>query len=467
MDAIVSESLRALDHALRERRAEVVRPREWPSASGYAPWVEQVWTNYVSNAVKYGGDPPRVTLGADPGPGGSSASGCGTTDAGITAEEPRPPLHPVHAPPPHAASGARPRPLDRPPARREDGGRGERRGLGRAGAGEHVQLHAAVPVDPPRAGRAAAGVPFAVSMALLRLLAAALLVATATLPAFAQGPARLLVHAGRLVDGVSPAAREMVTVLVEGDRIADVVDGYRLPAPGEKVLDLSGSTVLPGFIDLHVHLGMEMSPASYLERFTWNPADLALRAAAHARTTLRAGFTTVRNLGDGYNETVSLRDAIRQGWVEGPRNYTAGKSISTTGGHVDPTNGWCDLIEGDPGPKEGVANGPDGMAKAVRQRYKDRADLVKIATTGGVLSLARSPNAPQFTEDEVAAVVRTARDYDLPVAVHAHGVEGMKRAIRAGVDSLEHGTQMDEETMKLLSAPWPHHCQSCSLQHSL
>ena len=288
-------------------------------------------------------------------------------------------------------------------------------------------------------------------MALLRLLAAALFVATATLPAFAQGPARLLVHAGRLVDGVSPAAREMVTVLVEGDRIADVVDGYRLPAPGEKVLDLSGSTVLPGFIDLHVHLGMEMSPASYLERFTWNPADLALRAAAHARTTLRAGFTTVRNLGDGYNETVSLRDAIRQGWVEGPRIYTAGKSISTTGGHVDPTNGWCDLIEGDPGPKEGVANGPDGMAKAVRQRYKDRADLVKIATTGGVLSLARSPNAPQFTEDEVAAVVRTARDYDLPVAVHAHGVEGMKRAIRAGVDSLEHGTQMDEETMKLLS----------------
>jgi imidazolonepropionase-like amidohydrolase len=288
-------------------------------------------------------------------------------------------------------------------------------------------------------------------MALLRLLAAALLAATATLPAFAEGPVRLLVHAGRLVDGVSPAAREMVTVLVEGDRIADVVDGYRLPASGEKVLDLSGSTVLPGFIDLHVHLGMEMSPASYIERFTWNPADLALRAAAHARTTLRAGFTTVRNLGDGYNETISLRDAIRQGWVEGPRIYTAGKSISTTGGHVDPTNGWCDLIEGDPGPKEGVANGADEMAKAVRQRYKDRADLVKIAATGGVLSLARSPNAPQFTEDEVAAVVRTARDYGLPVAVHAHGLEGMKRAIRAGVDSIEHGTQMDEETMRLLS----------------
>lgn len=264
-----------------------------------------------------------------------------------------------------------------------------------------------------------------------------------------EAPTRLLVHAGRLVDGVSPGAREMVTVVVEGERIADVVDGYRLPAPGEKVLDLSGSTVLPGFIDLHVHLGMEMSPSAYIDQFTQNPADLALRASSHARTTLRAGFTTVRNLGDAYNTTISLREAIRQGWVEGPRIFTAGKSIATTGGHADPTNGWCDLIEGDPGPKEGVANGADEMAKAVRQRYKDRADLIKITATGGVLSLARSPNAPQFSDDEVAAVVRTARDYDLPVAVHAHGAEGMKRAIRAGVDSIEHGTQMDEEAIRL------------------
>jgi len=271
----------------------------------------------------------------------------------------------------------------------------------------------------------------------------------AGLPARGEAPSRLLVRAGRLVDGVSPAPREKVTVVVEGDRIVAVVAGFPAPAAGEELLDLADATVLPGFIDLHVHLGMEMSPASYIERFTWNPADLALRAAAHARATLRAGFTTVRNLGDVYNETVSLRDAIRQGRVEGPRVYTAGKSISTTGGHVDPTNGWCDLIEGDPGPKEGVANGADEMSKAVRQRYKDRADLVKIAATGGVLSLARSPNAPQFTEEEVAAVVRTARDYDLPVAVHAHGVEGMKRAIRAGVDSIEHGTQMDDEAIRL------------------
>jgi imidazolonepropionase-like amidohydrolase len=280
--------------------------------------------------------------------------------------------------------------------------------------------------------------------ALLLPLAARLAAAPA-----AEAPGRLIVHAGRLVDGVSASPRVKVTVVVAGDRIAEVVPGFRAAAAGERLLDLSDATVLPGFVDLHVHLGTESSPGAYLERFTLEPADLALRAAAHARATLRAGFTTVRNLGDSYNVTVSLRDAIRAGWVEGPRIYTAGKSIATTGGHADPTNGWCDLIDGDPGPKEGVANGADEMAKAVRQRYKDRADLIKITATGGVLSLARSPNAPQFTDEEVASVVRTARDYDLAVAVHAHGAEGMKRAIRAGVDSIEHGTQMDDEAIRL------------------
>ncbi len=168
--------------------------------------------------------------------------------------------------------------------------------------------------------------------------------------------------------------------------------------------------MLPGFIDLHVHLGTESSPAAYLERFTENPADLALRAAAHARRTLHAGFTTVReSSATATTTTIALRDAIGRGLVEGPRIFSAGKSIATTGGHADPTNGWCDLIEGDPGPKEGVANGADEMRKAVRQRYKDRADLIKVTATGGVLSLAHSADAPQFDEDELAAVANGAR----------------------------------------------------------
>lgn len=268
----------------------------------------------------------------------------------------------------------------------------------------------------------------------------------------APAPAVTLVHAGHLIDGSERPPRERVTIVLRGERIEAVEPGYRAPEAGQQVIDLQDAWVLPGLIDLHVHLGTESSPTSYLERFTTNPADIVLRAAVHARTTLRAGFTTVRNLGDAYNTTLSLRDAIRKGWVEGPRIYSSGRSIGTTGGHADPTNGWADVIEGDPGPKDGVINGPDDAAKAVRQRYKDGADLIKITATGGVLSLARSPDAPQFTDAELEAVVRTARDYGFTVAAHAHGAEGMKRAIRAGVTSIEHGSFMDDEAIRLMRA---------------
>ena len=268
-------------------------------------------------------------------------------------------------------------------------------------------------------------------------------------PEDASPPTRTLVHAGTLIDGVSDSARSEVTVVVENGRITEVVAGFRDADTGEEVVDLRDSVVMPGFIDLHVHLGTEMSPRAYIERFTWNPADYAFRAARHARETLYAGFTTVRNLGDVYNVTVSLRDAIARGDVVGPRIFTAGKSLATTGGHADPTNGWADLIEGDPGPHEGVVNGTAEARQAVRQRYKDRADLVKITATGGVLSLARSPQNPQFTEEEIRAIVETAHDYDMTVAAHAHGAEGMKRASRAGVDTVEHGTLMDDEAIRL------------------
>ena len=163
-----------------------------------------------------------------------------------------------------------------------------------------------------------------------------------------------------------------------------------------------------------------------------------------------AGFTTVRNLGDDGIVTVSLRKAIARGYIDGPRIYTSGKGIGTTGGHADPTNGVRSDLRGDPGPKEGVINGPEEARKAVRQRYKEGADLIKITATGGVLSLAKNGQNPQFTPAELDAIVATANDYGMTVAVHAHGVEGMKRAIEAGVTSIEHGTYMNQDIMKLM-----------------
>jgi len=166
--------------------------------------------------------------------------------------------------------------------------------------------------------------------------------------------------------------------------------------------------------------------------------------------TLLAGFTTVRDLGSAYNASISLRNAINKGLVRGPRIYAAGKAIATTGGHADPTNGWAQRLMGEPGPREGVINGPFQAAEAVRQRYKDGADTIKITATGGVLSVAKNGLNPQFTEDEVRAVVTIARDYGFKVAAHAHGAEGVKRAIRGGVDSIEHGTFMDDEAIRLM-----------------
>jgi imidazolonepropionase-like amidohydrolase len=259
-----------------------------------------------------------------------------------------------------------------------------------------------------------------------------------------------LVHAGHLIDGTGAAPRDKVTLVIRGTTVAEVVSGYRSPGTGDTVVDLENAWVLPGFIDLHVHLGSESSPTSYIEQFTMNPADFALRAVHHARLTLEAGFTTVRNPGDNAGETISLRDAIAKGWVTGPRIFSAGKALATTGGHADPTNGWADAIEGDPGPKDGVVNGPEDAAKAVRERYKERADFIKITATGGVLSLARSPDAPQFNDDELEAIIRTAKDYGFHVAAHAHGAEGIKRAVRAGVTSIEHGTFMDDEAIALM-----------------
>ena len=241
------------------------------------------------------------------------------------------------------------------------------------------------------------------------------------------------------------------TIVTGADgRIAQVLPG-RAATPGVETVDLGDQTCLPGFIDLHVHLSQESNPRSYEERFRLDDIDFGYRALVYADRTLRAGFTTVRDLGG--EVALHLRDAINQGLVQGPRIYAAGKSIATTGGHADPRNGLnAELahVLGPPGPTEGVVNGVDDARQAVRQRYKDGSDVIKITATGGVLSYAKSADAPQFTVDEVRAIVETAKDYGYKVAAHAHGKEGMRRAIEGGVTSVEHGTYMDDEIFALM-----------------
>ncbi|MFV8280174.1 metal-dependent hydrolase family protein, partial [Christiangramia marina] len=198
-----------------------------------------------------------------------------------------------------------------------------------------------------------------------------------------------------------------------------------------------------------VHMEGESSPGEYIESFTNNPADNAFNSVGFAEKTLMAGFTAVRDLG-GSGINISLRNAINKGKIAGPRIFTAGKSLATTGGHADPTNGVNAELMGDPGPKDGVVNSLEDARKAVRQRYKNGADLIKITATGGVLSVAKSSSNPQFFTEEIEEIVKTAKDYGFHVAAHAHGDEGMQRAVRAGVKTIEHGTLMSEETMDLM-----------------
>lgn len=263
--------------------------------------------------------------------------------------------------------------------------------------------------------------------------------------------AATLIHAKDVFTGTSDTLRSTVTIVVEGNKIKAIENGFLQPSDGDTVIDLKDATVMPGLMDMHVHLSTQFGgPQTYLDRYSLNEADFALRAAHYANTTLQAGFTTVRNLGDGHYETVALRNAINRGYATGPRIYTAGKSIATTGGHADPSNGISHLLRPDVGPREGVVNGEVDAREAIRSRYQDGADLIKITATGGVLSVAKSGQNPQFMADELRAIVETADDYGMTVAVHAHGKEGMKRAIVAGVDSIEHGTYMDDEIRDLM-----------------
>ncbi|RUO33703.1 metal-dependent hydrolase family protein [Aliidiomarina soli] len=271
---------------------------------------------------------------------------------------------------------------------------------------------------------------------------------TASLAFSSQLQAATYIHAGTLIDGTDNDPRSEVTIVVEDGRFARVESGFQQPSDDDTLIDLRQSTVMPGFIDSHTHLSSQLSQGSYMNRFTDNPATTAVRAAHYARLTLHAGFTTVRELGDSDHVSVALRNGISQGLIEGPRIFAAGKSLATTGGHADPTNNTRDSLIGDaPTPADGVVNGPIEARQAVRKRYQDGADLIKLTATGGVLSMASSGDNPQFMMDELESIVTTAQDYGMTVAVHAHGREGMLRAVRAGVDSIEHGTYMDEEVM--------------------
>ena len=239
-----------------------------------------------------------------------------------------------------------------------------------------------------------------------------------------------------------------MTIIVEKNKITAVQNGYTTPQSNDIVVDLKAKTVMPGLIDMHVHIESETSRDQIQKRMSMSSADVAYEAQKNALTTLMAGFTTVRDMG-GSGVNISLRNAINKGLVSGPRIFTAGKIIATTGGHGDPTNGWRPDITFPENFDDGVVNSPDQARQAVRQRYKDGSDWIKITATGGVLSIAKNGKAPQFMQDEVDAIVKTANDYGFRVAAHAHGAEGMKRALRAGVTTIEHGTFMDDEAIQL------------------
>ena len=258
----------------------------------------------------------------------------------------------------------------------------------------------------------------------------------------------IVIYTSSYIDVNKKQINNNYSITVAGDRIISIDKGF-IDVNDNELIDLRGMTLMPGLMDMHVHFGQEYQSKaerpSKIERET-----SAILAAKHALITLKSGFTTVRQVGDSGMVAISLRDLINSNQIVGPRIFTSGKSIATTGGHADPTNGKDKDSYEYPTAEDGVINGPYDAYTAVRQRYKDGADGIKLTVTGGVLSVAKSGENPQFTADEVEAVVNAAKDYGMWVAVHAHGSVGMKRAVIAGVDSVEHGTFMTTEVMDLM-----------------
>jgi len=268
-------------------------------------------------------------------------------------------------------------------------------------------------------------------------------------PTAPAAPSVTALLCGHLIDTVAGKMLGASTIVIEGGHVREVLSGSQAPA-GATAIDLTSQTCMPGLIDSHVHLTGQTSRTEYVDRYHWNVADYAIRSTVYARRTLLAGFTTVRNLGDGANESAALRNAINAGIVPGPRIYTAGKAMGSTGGHADPMNGLNQELSKDLGAVDGIINSPEDAVKAVREHYKLGDDLIKIMPSGGVLDEGASGDNSQMTLEEIRAVVTTAHDYGFAVAAHAHGAEAIRRAVIGGVDSIEHGTFMDAEDMKLM-----------------
>jgi imidazolonepropionase-like amidohydrolase len=281
---------------------------------------------------------------------------------------------------------------------------------------------------------------------------AALAVATlVTAPLSAQDKVTVI-HAGQLLDKPGSAPKGPSTIVIRNGKIAEILSGHSSGPEGATIIDLKTKFVLPGLIDSHVHLDSDAGGnAALLERITESPAEAAFRAAGNAKKTLMAGFTTVRNLGDGTGATLALRDVIAAGELPGPRIIDAGVSISTTSGHMDAHNGISEDLHGSIS-EDNLCDGTESCRQAVRKQIRRGVDVIKIATTGGVNSRIGVGVGRQIFDDEVKALVDTAHLYGKKIAVHAHGNDGVNAALAAGADSIEHGTTLDDASIKLFKS---------------
>jgi imidazolonepropionase-like amidohydrolase len=289
---------------------------------------------------------------------------------------------------------------------------------------------------------------------LALVLSLTAMAAPAALPQESRSPAVIAVKAARLFDGKSDALTSTGIVLVQGSRILAVGTDTSIPA-GADVIDLGDATLSPGFIDAHTHLTGEYTgdwKQSFVDEFRRERTERAIESTVHARKVLEAGFTTVRDVGSEGLLDVGLRNAISRGLVPGPRMLVAVYGLGARGGHADVTGLRHDLLVREPGPAEGIAHGPEGFREAVRYQVKHGADVIKFCASGGVLSLADEVDTPQLTPEEMNALVDEAHRLRKKTAAHCHGDRAGRDAILAGVDSIEHGSFLSEETLSLMKA---------------